>query len=712
MNNHRVASKVNLIAGLLAGIACLWSVTAYSASDCAIGLKIGSAPTLNGIEDSGEWVDASVLDSASSPCLANLMDYDKATDTYPPRNITVKSKRYQRGATWYLGFLFTVHDATSEGPCSGGLCIGEKIIMHFNRVINGDTRLTAGQDARFTLTHKWRSPDPLSLPSWCTVDTTNCVVSEVGSTSDSSLQSPLGDPTCHVDPTDGTTPLDPGYVKWGTRTTFTGINAAVRKGLTGGGYVAEIEVPLSFVNGTGNALTTDIGVAFDVVNDFGKNSFGGAPDFNNCAPGGTCEGAGAGFPLSLPNTNDANPVDATCDKGWVVPKQWGVGYITNPPGQVTISRLPTYYTSNGINVFECSSTTSSYTYYPANPCKIRIQAILNNTGSATRRKVVFLWAKHGTGDPTEYNFVDLKEAVVSTGTPATPGSTVVESGLWAGMPKNEANHPCLRAYIFPDGLSTADENTLRGASTGGVVSKASLDAVVAANGVEDQHWAQKNISRHNTITQCPDASCRVAALSPIRLDPIATAVAADTPRVAAGGVTVVGATGQVSTRASTILLPGADWERYAKDHVIVNVRTVAYRIPAGAHNPRYSFVEEFSGVVQMFPLAMVNANRDLPFELQVSNGSRWTMRVKVLTETHVPAGVAGVKVAMAQKELTLQPRSVTTLRGTVANPSAPEPCEGLPSFCCKATKRDGLALASGVLLVGLVGFGVRRRRKR
>lgn len=674
MNTVSVTSRTKFLAGLLLCACGLWSVGAYAASDCAIGLKTGTTPTLDG-QEGGQWADASVLNSASS-CFGSLTDYVLATDMYSPRNVTVKSKRYQRDGTWRLGFLFEVQDSTNTGPCSAGkLCIGEKIIMQFNRVINGDTKLNVGQDKRFSLTHKWAGTGD---------DITDGVIQ---------VDPPVTDASCTA-----TSGVD---VQWGSPA-GNGITYAIRKDVVGGGYRAEIEVPVSFVSGAAGDLPDDIGMAFAVVNDFGKNSFGGPPDFN-CAAGGTCEGAGVSFPSSLPETNDENPVDAICDKGWVIPKQWGVGYKTNPPGQVTISRLPNYWSSNGIEVFECDNPTPSYTYYPAKPCKAIIRANLRNTGSTTRRKVVYLWAKHGTGDPTEYNFVDIQSAVVSAGTPATPSSTWVPSALWAGMPKNQANHPCLRAYIFPDSLSAADENILRGTTTGGVVSKASLDAVVAANGVEEQHWAQKNISRHSTTTECPDAACRVAGASLIRLELIRSA-AADNRLVAAG------------TRAATtpgILLPGADWERYAKDHVIVRVRTIAYRIPAGGRKPLYNLVEDFGGVVQMFPLEMVKARRELPVELLVSNGSRSTMRIKVLTEMHAPAGVPGVRMSMPRQDLTLQPGSTTNFKATLENPSAPPVCEGPLSFCCEFTKRDGVALGTGVLLVGLAGagFGFRRRRK-
>jgi hypothetical protein len=159
-----------------------------------------------------------------------------------------------------------------------------------------------------------------------------------------------------------------------------------------------------------------------------------------------------------------------------------------------------------------------------------------------------------------------------------------------------------------------------------------------------------------------------------------------------------------------IVVPETDWARYAKDHVIVLVRTVAYRLPRAGHKPEYSFVEDFGGVVQAFPLEMVQASGELPLVLDIANGSEDTLRVKILTDLHVPPGAPAVGVKLPSEVLTLEPGSTTTVNGTVVNPEAESGCNGLPSFCCMFKKSDALTLGTGVVLVGLVGVGVRRRR--
>src|SRR5712691_4912733 len=263
MAKFGIDRKPRFVASLLFLVLGLCATCANGASDCAIGLLMKSAPTLDGLEI-GDWNDASVIDS-TSPCFQTLTDFVAGTpDTYPMRPVTVKSKRYQRGTTYYLGFLFEVHDATTSGPCAlGKLCIGEKIVMHFNRVINGDAKLNTSEDLRFTITHKWQSV--ASPPAWCVGGTTSdCVVAEVSP--DTSQQAPISDASC--------TAVSGVDVKWGTRSALSAVTAAIRKNVTGGGYRVELEVPLTLITANAGDLTDDIGVAFAVVNDFGKNSFG------------------------------------------------------------------------------------------------------------------------------------------------------------------------------------------------------------------------------------------------------------------------------------------------------------------------------------------------------------------------------------------------------------------------------------------------------
>ena len=77
-----------------------------AASPCPIGFQLSpTAPDIDG--DLGtQWTDAYVLDSDTSPCLADL------SDTGGARDLTIYSKRYARGAQNFIGLFFQVIDST------------------------------------------------------------------------------------------------------------------------------------------------------------------------------------------------------------------------------------------------------------------------------------------------------------------------------------------------------------------------------------------------------------------------------------------------------------------------------------------------------------------------------------------------------------------------------------------------------------------------
>ncbi|HEX7027118.1 MAG TPA: hypothetical protein VF268_07735 [Gammaproteobacteria bacterium] len=625
----------------------------HAISDCAIGLMHSmTVPAIDGEESGGEWSDGATatLDSDDiTSCLDPLKDYVEASDTYPDRNVTVKSKRYQRGADWYMGFLFTVRDFTADGDCAGALCVGETLVIQFNPNINGDDNLAVGEDKRIVFNHKWQSSggDP-DLVTGVSVNTELAVA----------------DALCMVTGDQFGPP------------SMAGINYAIRKGIVGGGYSVEFEVPVSFIEASG-VLTEDIGIAFAVINEFGKDSFAGTPDYDCTSGSGSCEAAGAGFPNALPIINGENPVDADCELGWTIPRQWGVAYLEEPPGSYSISRSPEYWRSDAIRVYECDSL--GYTYYPDQPCGIRIEADIVNTGAVVTKKVAFLWAKHGTGDPAEYNFIDIEDVVLDSGTSATPVSTTIDSGLWEGMPTDQANHPCLRVYIFPDSLTPADQAILEGTATGGVVSRTQLNNLVSDYGVDVNHWAQKNISRHSTQTSCPNADCRVASSGFFHNNGLLISAAnAQNDDTLIPGHIVDGDNG------STFVTD--DLVQYSKDHVMVQVSTIAYKLLPNGVKPKYSLIQDFGGIVQVYPLAMLQENPNLPLEFLISNYSDDTMRIKLLTELYKPNGSPNVKVDVGERVITLQPRSEITVQGKVINtdvkePGGPGECT-LPAFLC------------------------------
>lgn len=674
---------------LLLLVSLLISVKSYAISDCAIGLKqSATVPTIDGQDGGAEWSDGATatLDSADmTSCLDPLKDYVEVTDSYPNRNVTVKSKRYQRAGTWYMGFLFTVRDFTTEGDCGAGtLCVGETIVIQFNPNINGDDNLVVAEDKRIVFNHKWQSTlGDANLISGVTVNTESAVSDALCMVTD---ERQFGPPAA------------------------SGISYAIRKGIVGGGYAAEFEVPASFIEASG-VLTEDIGIAFAIINEFGKDSFAGTPDYD-CNVGGSCEAAGAGFPNALPIVNGENPLDAECELGWTIPKQWGVAYLREPPNSYSISRLPEFWRSNAITVFECDSP--GYTYYPGQPCRARIQADIVNTGAVATKKVVFLWAKHGTGDPAEYNFVDIKDVVLDSGTTATPVTTTLDSDLWDGVPDDQANHPCLRVYIFPDSLTPADQATLEGATTGGVVSRAQLNTLVSNYGVDINHWAQKNISRHATQANCPNAACRVASSGFFQGKGILISAAH-----AQNNIPIThretenngdGENGNDGPLEGTFVTD--DLVQFSKDNVMVQISTIAYKLLPDGAKPTYSLIQDFGGIVQVFPVGMVQESPTLSLEFLVSNFSDDTMRIKLLTDLYKPDGAPQVKVDVGEQVITLQPRSEVTVKGTLVNLELDDRDESKecpwPAFLCELSAIHILLL---LLLLIVLAIAVKKLRK-
>lgn len=636
-------------------------IEGHAISNCAIGLKQSTTlPTIDGVDGGAEWTDSatSILDSnVVSSCLDPLKDYLEVTDTYPDRNVTIRSKRYQRSGVWYLGFIFVVRDLTDTGSCGiGTLCVGETIVMQFNPIINGDDELAVGEDKRFVLNHKWQSTGP--DPDVIDVVTLN-------------VEPAINDALCAATAN-----------KQFSADASSGINYQFRKGIAGGGYIAEIEVPVTFFEISG-ALTEDIGISIAVINEFGKDSFAGDPDYDCTSPTGTCEAAGSSFPNSLPIINYENPVDAICELGWTIPSQWGVGYLVDPPGDYSISRLPYYTNSDAISVFECDNP--GYTYYPDQPCRARIQAEIENTGAVVSKKVAIIWAKHGTGDPAEYNFVDLKDVVLASGTVPTPISTTISSDLWDSVPVGEPNHPCLRVYIFPDTISPADEDILRGVSSGGVITRTQLNNLVADNSVQTNHWAQKNISRHSTTASCPDEGCRIVTnniFNDVEFQLISSANA-QTP----ADVAVINNGNNQNGNESSFVT--GDLTQFAKNNVMVQVKTVAYKLlPEGA-TPKYSLIEDFGGIVQVYPLSMVQENPRLPLEFLVSNFSDETRRIKLFADLYKPDGAADLDIeveGVSEKIITLQPGTEVTVKATLNNLNlGGSSCGPWPAFICELT---------------------------
>lgn len=713
---------------------------------CGLGLRLSTIPvTVDGQEaSSADWAgdpNARTITSGTGSCLEQLQDRDPISGTTILRDVTVKSKRYTRTSNVYYGFHFEIPDSSTQAPalpaCSTStqtcgceskpLCAGERVVLQFNKLINGDTRLDIANDSKLEIIHKW------SISAGSTITPSKI------SFSNAAVSALCGDGVQWVSTMEA---VDSETL------TIGGLSATVKitKPATGNKYLLELEVPASWV---GVPAVNDIGVAFAIVNDFGTSS-ALTPSFSAAS--------GVSFPSSLPLNNSISPFPActgtTTGAGdWHVPNKWGVAYFNNGPATVSISRREEWWNSNAIDAFTCDDDTSSnYTYYPGIPCKLRIRAQLTNNGATTTRKALFLWAPHGAGDPDPYIFIALKRVVVNAGSSTLPVDTAVWShdpspttyeAPWDGMPPSQPNHPCLRVYIFPETLLTTDETILQGVMdtsypTNHLLRKTALDDVLTRYpGVLTDQWAQKNIQRLDTVTDCP--SCKIIGdqrpSGPLNIafNLIGTAYAETRPTESSRSKQKVSTKSVIASDAHTgdpkhaagsgISLSGSDWERYGNNHVIVQARVYGYRVPvAGSQPPLYNFIEDLGGVIELFPVAMVQEKGEVAFKFGVTNSTDSRMQVKVQTTTHVPPGIPNlptVHVKLAATEFTVEPNTTKQVSADVKSGEGPGGGR-CPSWCGPCKK---LGLASGedwdlpgalVLMGGIAGvggFAFRKRRR-
>lgn len=580
----------------------------YAQSPCSVGFLSSTVlPTIDGANAvvSGttlEWSDASVINSGD-PCFGFLIDQDGSE---PGKPVRVFTKRYMRTSE-FLGFYVEVMDSSDTGTASSGqVNTGERFVIQFDPDHSRGTTLgTAGAlDFRVIVNHSWA------------VSGSNLTVQATLSQSNFTQ--------CMLN-------------NWTAGTANSAFSVQARR-MTGG-YSFELEFPLSLIGISGAFPTTnEIGVAFAVINDFGICKAG--------TSGASCPTSSvAGFPSNINATTSDNPF-TNCHTSWVVPNSWGSSSSTLPPtGGVSILRTPDWWKSSSLQAYQCGSSTEGYTYYPRHPCRVELKAILENTSGTTQtRNVLFLWSPAGSGDPANYNFISLVPVTVPNG--ATQGP--FPSGPWAGMPANEANHPCVRAYILPAVLRTDfDGDDIRAITT-----RAQKDAMVAAYGLVDGDWAQKNISRHDTDLDCPEGTTCYALNRPgdrnnIATQEIASLSQPSMPFLGRGGpramqagnndveespvptVTAILSGGAqqsdpqnrppvLSNPGNKITMAATEFELFRRDNVIVQVRTSETEQSTQSPPSHYRIVRPTGGVIQLFPVKMLQQLGAIPFQFNVT----------------------------------------------------------------------------------------------
>lgn len=640
------------LVGVVLGL--LWATPASAGnSSCQLGIKAGSAIADAGIDGQLglEWADANELDSGS-PCLDFLSN--------PSRPVKV----YSKADATHLYMAFDVLDSTQNTTGGGQLKNGERILVQFDPNNSGGPTLGTGSgtasDYRIVVAHKWGAG-----PTAGTIQV---------------LENSLFN--------SATTPANSvcGVQDWSQVAT-----SPVKVGIAPrtGGYVVELKIPLASI-GASSTAGTAMGVAFAVIDDVGN--------------GTTDDAVAVAFPKSMPLTNGMySPATlASWCVDWLVPNAWGTGYFGAPPGNVTLSHSPVYWNSQSIQALACGQADN--TYYPAQPCRMEIQATLKNTTtSVQQRNLLYLWADHGSS-PSTWRVIALKEGVSVPvgGTDAwvSGGPNTFSSGEWNGVPPGLANHPCVRVYILPAAfLATFPKSSILAISNA-----ADLQTMEQAYGltVSPNYSAQKNISRHDPSDandpshgRCPYGdACFVIGSAPVGMRFAALSLLSEAhagelapagkssanTRLAANTMSTAGSAlattvyGQTPPAKTGVLLSRSEMDRYAGKNVVVQVRSFGYAKRAAGPGQRYNFIEDLGGVLQVVPVEMLRKNQQIPIKLNVGNPGNVERTIYLRVDTLKPAGFEEVNVVLDTEPKTYGPGETRVVTGVVGKGAQPESC--------------------------------------
>ena len=649
---------------LLIAVATVTAAPAAFAAVCPIGFTAGTAIADTAIDGTvgAEWNDAQILQS-SDPCLASLPDWNGTSTSMdghaaPSLSKTVRV-RSKRDAT-HLYVAFEVGDQTRNLD-GGPLPLGELVTLQIDpngsrggQLENGASALA--KDYRLDVLHSWGP----SLDATTFYDSTTAP----------------GMSTC-------------GVQDWHVRSPPSGL--VVGYSTAAGGYAVEVKIPTGALGlGTIDDDTGDLGFAFAVVNDLG-----------HCVSV-ECDATGIAFPDVLPLTNVvsplvSDPLDPTGCGDWLVPANWATGYLHQFPGDVWISRQPASWLSEDVDGLACGVVDNSY--YPANPCKLAIRGCLRNSTAVDQlRNVLYLEGEHGIG-PVTWKVVELKEAVtVAPGGPHCTDSA--ETTDVAGL----TGHPCVRVYILPATFDPDFDRT----DILAISSDTDLMAMVAAYDLGTQHIAQQNITRRAEASVCPDGDCRIAGRldrertgiavaslgPPERLFEPAAFGAADQELPDGGRRDPAPADGAMdrgrrpAPTGDDVDLVDEEVARYAGDHVIVQITGYGFSASESARSPRYHFIEEIGGVVELIPVTRFMDDREEPgdggdrfpeaaparravtFAFQVSNPGTRARTIYLHLDVHAPPGFEDFEYFVDTAPRLYQPGETRTFEGEARPPAA------------------------------------------
>jgi len=653
--------NTNKIPAILFILAIILALSAHSFADKLYfqeGASIANS-NIDGTKGS-DWSDAFSVQSGD-PGINSLPDWDGATFPAAGNHVMpTLSKRVKiyakRDASFNLYLAFEVQDQTQNlQPGGGPLPNGEKIIIQFDPNNSGGGQLswgsaTSAKDYRLEITHKWSTTSGFTTQFF-----------------DSDL--PSGNSACMKRDWELVTP------------TPSGIKTAY--GPITGGYFIEIKIPASELGVS--ISTTDFGLAVAVVNDLGF-----------CVTSFDCDATGITFPATLPLTNTTtslvnDPVYPTnCD--WLVPNNWGKGTFLDPAGQVTIWRSPEYWRSEDIRIRLCNEERYSLDYYKDLPCKTQIKATLHNTSATNQiRNVLYLWARHGASEPGNYQINRLVRNVTLPRGDTPVLSPLIDSGI-----PSYNEHPCVRVYILPQNEAPSFPFSM----VETISTKAELEAMIAAYGIQIDHWAQRNLHKHSTTTTCPFPGCAIrAGLQRQFVDASANVhhLIENSPPDAISpqssiDIQEIKNLPVVANPGHEVILTPSEREEFLNDNVIVQIRTFKYRDYTGIdtlQRQRYFFIEPLSGTLQLFPVDMLNETGLTPFQFEVGNPDSHAITILTNVDILIPSSAGNVWIAMDTKPRKYQGGEFRTVFGGVFSDKR----SGRPSFALSV--HAGIAFPHG-----------------
>jgi hypothetical protein len=521
-------------------------------------------------------------------------------------------------------FLFEVEDVTNNFTAASQ---PERVILQFDPDMNQSPQLdAAGTDYRVEIAHLWGTgAQPSTLTFY------------------KSLILPVG--AC--------TKQD-----WQVAPTPAGVMAGVSYALASGqpGYTVELKIPLSAL---GLAIG-NMGISFAVI-----NSKGTAPTVT-----------GVGFPNTLPLTNANNviaiPTFPTGNCGdWLVPALWGGAAIDTMPGSVTIDRNPVPWNSDSISSVDCAG--AQFDYYDAKPCKLDMTVKLSSTiPGIAMRNVLFLWGNNDAGY-SKWTYVDIKENVA---VPFHGGGAGEVTTLQWPPPPGLVVHPCVRAYVLPNGYAARYPKSLIVSlgSSAPLLDPLLIDSLEHVYGLTPDQWAQENITRLPTGSMCPAGHCPIAFLQDGGVRAL-FGVARDAlsgPHFFSLGPQELWAgalDSQPQPRGNQIFLSPEQARQLGPTNVIVQVRSFGSTPPPVGRQLPYDFVQPIGGVIQLFPVELAQGGKALPVHLTVTNPAPGPQMIGLSVVAHTPPGMPGVRVDLDTAPHLYQHGESRTVLGAVSTSS-------------------------------------------